>query len=401
MKNIDMIWTNPGGDCMNEMNISFHSIHKEAILEYSKDGFNNIISINSIGVYTPKEYIGNNNYYHHSIVLSNLDSNTIYKYRIKTNNEISEIHSFKTSNDDYNFSFALIGDVHSVPGDDDKIKMIDTYVNKSNELSNGIDFVLGYGDMILNGINYSHWEEWNKCNVLKHYMYAPITGNKEYYDEDGHRTTNLWFTSMFNCPKNGVIGLESTYYFIYNHVLFIALDCVSHEGKEMEGEYCLLESQQKWFEEVMEENIGKYEYSIVFRHYPFFSTKEADTDGAHKVWGKYEEWAPLFDKYDIDLEINGDNHSYASSKRLYNDEVSNDYKKGTYYVTAPEIIANPFEMKLELATNHLMSKHQRGGSAGSMYTCVNKKELTLYLLGSDNNGEIKVFDSIVIRNKNK
>lgn len=43
-------------------------------------------------------------------------------------------------------------------------------------------------------------------------------------------------------------------------------------------------------------------------------------------------WVPIFDRFGVQAVFENHSHIYKKSKRLYNDEVSEDSSKGTYYL---------------------------------------------------------------------
>ena len=87
-----------------------------------------------------------------------------------------------------------------------------------------------------------------------------------------------------------------------------------------------VEKAQKWFEEVVTRNPAQY--IVVAQHYQWFN----GASGSFNNSTGYGRWKELFDKYNVDLAISGNNHIYVRSKPLYQDKVSTDYRYGTTYI---------------------------------------------------------------------
>jgi purple acid phosphatase-like protein/calcineurin-like phosphoesterase family protein len=146
--------------------------------------------------------------------------------------------------------------------------------------------------------------------------------------------------ARWSFPDNGPHGSVAVYSFIYGNVGVIALDTndISFELDVNRG--YTGGRQTRWLNERLKFLRGEPDVDFVvvfFHHCAFSTTPNHASDGAVRSL-----WVPLFDKYDVDLVINGHNHIYERAdamkhgrprKTAIGDTVD-PAKDGTIYVTA-------------------------------------------------------------------
>lgn len=104
----------------------------------------------------------------------------------------------------------------------------------------------------------------------------------------------------FTLPLNGAPGLEeSTYYIDIQGVRIIGLNSPAALGSPQ-----ALQAQTEWLRAVLEENPSKW--TVATFHHPIFSSSEGRDNPATR-----EAWKPLFDEYNVDLVLQGHDHTYA------------------------------------------------------------------------------------------
>ncbi len=333
-----MIVANPGEDSSIEMNIGWHTDLKntESYVIYTTkddtdwseqikvkgtykkvDVFNGISSKDPNGKDIKEDAI----FLDYNVTLTNLIPNTEYMYKVGQN-ILSEPQYFKTAGSN-NFSFAWISDFHAydpLPARlNNAMKMLETL----DKYNNGFDFVFSTGDEIAWGGSYSHWIDIFEQKYHKNYMWASVIGNHDYMDRTSTKSSNEFFKTVYSYPTNGYEGEEGVcYYFKYSNVLFITMN------NETQKNAAAIKKAQDWFEDVVTKNPSQY--IVVAQHYQWF---EGITGKFNESSG-YGRWKELFDKYQVDLAMAGNNHIYVRSKLLYQDKVSKDYNYGTTYIQA-------------------------------------------------------------------
>jgi hypothetical protein len=169
--------------------------------------------------------------------------------------------------------------------------------------------------------------------------WMPTLGNHDMealYSPDGYGGQR----ARWDFPDNGPAKATGAYSFIYGNVGVIALDSndVCYEISANHG--YTHGTQTKWLAKRLAflRVQPDVDFVVVFHHHCAFSTTvEHASEG-----GVRQHWVPLFDKYHVDLVINGHNHIYERAdtmrdgrarKTPVGDTVLPD-KHGTTYVTA-------------------------------------------------------------------
>jgi hypothetical protein len=146
--------------------------------------------------------------------------------------------------------------------------------------------------------------------------------------------------ARWDFPDNGPAGATGAYSFVYGNVGVIALDSndVSYEIPANRG--YTGGAQTKWLAQRLKSLRAQpdVDFVVVFHHHCAYSTtiNHASEGGVRSLW------VPLFDKYRVDLVINGHNHVYERADTMragrvrttpIGDTVHPD-SDGTTYVTA-------------------------------------------------------------------
>ncbi len=255
--------------------------------------------------------------YHHSAIIKELFPNTLYIYRVGSDDEWSEWNQFRTA-DDHNapFEFVFFGD----PQEGIK-EYVPRIFRKGFSVAPDARFWLFTGDLIPIPEKDKYWHEWFLAGGFVFSMVPSIMtpGSHEYYYRKADRTKVHEFTRFWNAhftlPENGVAGLgERSYYVDYQGVRIIMLD-----GQSKRDE------QSGWMDNLLKNNPNKWTIAAV--HQPVFSMgRDRDEKDTH------DAFMYIFDKYGVDLVLTGHDHVYARSHKLFNGEVVGNDDYGTVYV---------------------------------------------------------------------
>lgn len=266
--------------------------------------------------YSTKINLDNTTYYTHRVVLDDLLYDTLYQYSINDKNDFK--YSFKTNKDSKDdkiepFTFLAFSDNQSL--DKDYKKYIGYSLNNSLTGFSEISFIAFLGDMIdvSNRSQWNHFFDATKDN-MPNYTIAPLIGNHE---------NARGGTSLFNSN----FTLNDTYYsFVYENALFISLNT--------DGD---IEKQIKFIEDEVSKN--NKQWNIVFMHKGIYGgTHSKDTD----VTELREKLTPVFDANNIDLVLQGHDHTYQrmnfmkDKKIVTNKNIDETYvnPKGTLYIVS-------------------------------------------------------------------
>lgn len=241
---------------------------------------------------------------YHSVNFTGLLPNTQYAYRIGDKKLWSEWFHFKTAGGGREaFSFLYFGDAQN-----DLKSRWSRVVRGAYSKMPDADFLLHAGDLI-NRANSDHeWGEWFYSGGWIFGMMPSIAtpGNHEYgRNSEGSRDLSAHWRPTFALPSNGPAGLEETvYYFDYHNARIISLNSqafLSYEDKRKD--------QLEWLEKVLSEN--KKKWTILTMHHPVYSSAAGRDNEELK-----ELLVPLFEKYKVDLVLQGHDHTYGRGGNL-------------------------------------------------------------------------------------
>jgi acid phosphatase type 7 len=274
----------------------------------------------------------------HSVTFNDLVPNTLYAYRVGDGNVWSEWNQFKTAHEEeHPFKFVYFGDSQN------RIKEYCSRIFRAAYTkAPDASFWHIAGDIVNRGGSDTEWgelyEAFGWVSRITPLMLLP--GNHEYIktkvgEKQVRVLTSLW-RPQFTMPENGPDGLEETVYYVdYQGTRFVMLN-----GNEK------LDEQATWLNEILAQNPNQWTIAAI--HQPFYSMTER-RDNPHLR----ERFVPLFDKYGVDLVLQGHDHSYGRTHKLLDNEVVSEEKKGTVYVVS---VSGPKQYTPNPKFAHLMAK---------------------------------------------
>ncbi len=257
--------------------------------------------------------------HYHTVTFTNLNPETLYAYRVGDGEIWSEwFHAKTASANPESFSFIYFGDAQNGIQSHWSRNIRAAYAEDPNVL-----FVLHAGDLVNRAHRNVEWGEWFYAGSFIHSMLPSIAipGNHEYsrFQAGGERQLSLHWRPQFALPENGPDGLEETVYYIdIQGVRFVGLN--SNRDHEI---------QATWLEQVLADNPN--DWTIVTHHHPIYSSS-GDRDNPHLR----ELWKPLYDQYQVDLVLQGHDHSYARGRdiNVADGVTAVDANAGTVYVNS-------------------------------------------------------------------
>ena len=270
---------------------------------------------------------------YHSVVFENLKPNTLYAYRVGFAENWSEWIHFKTANDTYSpTQFVYFGDAQN-----DILNHWSRVIRMAYKTAPDASFVIHAGDLVDSAHKDNEWAQWFKAGGFIHSQWTaiPVVGNHEFQRFDGYEGTlprrlSIQWRPQFTLPvlENLDEKLHETVYSVeYQDILVLVLNSTGQ-----------LEEQTEYIREKLTNSDAKWK--IVTNHHSVFSPAEGrDFEYARKVW------KPLFEKYGVDLVLNGHDHTYARGHtpvKSQNVNESGIFK--TLYVTS---VSGPKQYKLD------------------------------------------------------
>jgi 3',5'-cyclic AMP phosphodiesterase CpdA len=261
--------------------------------------------------------------HYHSVNFSELEPATKYAYRVGDGVNWTEWFQFLTASDKpAPFSFIYFGDAQN-----DVRAQWSRVIREAHSDAPKARFIVHAGDLINSGNRDAEWGEWFGAGGWLNAMVPsfPTPGNHEYpritKDEDPRELSRHW-RPQFTLPENGPKGLEETVYWIdYQGTRIVCLNSNEQRDRQVE-----------WVDRILSDNPNTW--TIVTFHHPVFSTARGrDNPEVRKLW------KPLFDKYKVDLVLQGHDHSYARFVQDVEENVSSGVNiqsqgTGTVYVVS-------------------------------------------------------------------
>lgn len=294
--------------------------------------------------------------HYHAAHLSDLEPSTKYVYRVGDGvNWSAWIHFTTASKDPEPFSFVYFGDAQN------NIKAHWSRVFRQAVLdAPHTRFMLHAGDLVNRGNRDAEWGEWHQAGGWANGMIPTIAvpGNHEYditrtvtLPESGDEQKNLprslssrW-QARFEFPQNGPKEFseslsETVYYVDYQGVRIVALNSMED-----------FDVQASWLNEVLADN--SQTWTIVTHHHPVFSAAEGRDNPELRA-----AWQPIYDKFGVDLVLQGHDHTYGRSGLSHYENVATGVtarseESGTVYVVSvsgPKMYdaqSGPFERMAE------------------------------------------------------
>lgn len=292
---ITVIWqtdTSTAGDIVVYDTVSRDSV--SVLYRYSAEGYH----------YT---YNGASGFIH-AVELANLKPDSEYFFLCGGPGNYSVERSFKTApNNTSDFQFVIGGDSRTNPEARTMISQTLRYTNAS--------FVLHSGDMVEYGGTQSQWDAWFTDvhdNWISNDSYTlpifPCLGNHE------ANATNYY--AQFALPNN-----EQWYFYDWGPHLRIFVLNSAASLSQISGD------QVTWLERVLYETPNNRWKIVMFHRNIYFSGSHANASDL------MYSWVPLFDKYHVDIVIQGHSHHYHRTQPMYNHTVVSSYEDGTLYLT--------------------------------------------------------------------
>ena len=252
----------------------------------------------------------------HKVEVTGLEPGTLYTYRVGSGieGEWSASAEFTTAEEDIdNVTFINVADSQGETAAD--FKLWGKTLNKAFQTFPEAEFIVHNGDLTEDPENSAGWDQFfgNVQDLVSEIPLMPVTGNHDEVDDDA-----TYYTSHFNLPDNGAKGsiAGTNYSFDYGPVHVAVLNTESN-----------LKKQTQWLEEDLSNTDAKWK--IVAMHRPVYGGN---------TYKKIEDWAEIFDEYEVDLVLQGHNHEYSRSFPLRDGEIVGDGEtpvgatKGTVYV---------------------------------------------------------------------
>lgn len=269
--------------------------------------------------------------HYHSVVFEGLEPDKLYAYRVGDGDEHwSEWIQFRTAKTGYSpTQFVYFGDAQN-----DVLSHWSRVIRMAYQTAPDASFVVHAGDLINLAHRDYEWAQWFKAGGFIHSQWTaiPVVGNHEFMPVSRLKPKKLsiQWRPQFTLPVEEDLDsdLHETVYTVdYQDVRIIVLN--SNEK---------LKQQTNYVKEQLKNSTAKW--NIITCHHSVFSPAK----GRNFQFAR-DHWKPIFDKYSVDLVLNGHDHTYARGHvpvRNADEDKSGDL--GTVYVTS---VSGPKQYELD------------------------------------------------------
>jgi 3',5'-cyclic AMP phosphodiesterase CpdA len=255
---------------------------------------------------------------HYRADFRGLEPNTRYCYRVGDGESWSEWSFFRTASAKPDaFRFIYIGDAQN------SIRSLWSRAIRSALLTApDARFVVHAGDLLAEGYDDRLWGEWSDALgfIGATIPSFPVPGNHDLHRPPGRPDSKFVFSvsplwhSHFALPTNGPDIPEmpgQSYYVDYQGVRMVALDVnvFANEDFEAAAKQRVREKQLAWLNQVLGNNSNRW--TIVVQHQTIYAVAKGREYAEMRA-----ALAPLYEKYGVDLVLQGHDHSYARSHKV-------------------------------------------------------------------------------------
>lgn len=290
---------------------------------------------------------------HHRVTFSELQPDTLYAYRVKGGDTWSEWHQFRTPQAEFAPYTALyFGDAQNAV-----LSHYARTVREAFRATPHAKVMLYAGDLVNSreDIHDNEWGEWFQALswIGSTVTQIPSSGNHEFSSDDDNPIRHLLphWAAQFELPNNGPEGLQDTvYYTDYQGVRYIALD--STEALQSPEN---AEQQAEWLEQVLSDN--PQQWTVIFHHHPMHSVSKGRDNPPLR-----EFWQPVYEAYNVDLVLQGHDHTYGRDATAHQGKTAND--GGPVYAVS---VAGP---KQYLVSDHARATMDRVGEDTQLFQVI-------------------------------
>jgi uncharacterized protein (TIGR03382 family) len=252
----------------------------------------------------------------HAVVLTGLKPGTEYTYVVDACGKVTPARRFRTAPvpGTRSVHFTAVGDFGT--GGTDQKEVAAAMLQARPEL------FVALGDNA-----YSSGTE----SELQNNLFAPMAallsevplfaslGNHEYVTNQGQPyLDNLYL------PSNNPANSERYYSFDWGHVHFVALDSNCAIGLAS-ADRCALAAQKAWLEKDLAATTQPWK--VIFFHHPPWSSGDHGSQLSMR-----RNFAPIFEKYGVDLVLTGHDHNYERTKPMKGDAIASSSQRGVPYL---------------------------------------------------------------------
>ncbi len=311
----------------SEMNVSWYSATESSPIVLVSESYA-LKNAKEFTGYSVKTYNGD---YSNKVTITGLEAGKTYFYKCISGDFESNVYSFKTDDNENEFSAIYMTDIHITEETDDETRLFETSKKFDKILSEAVtkhnpSILLSAGDQASSGLE-SEYKGLASAVALKSVPIAASIGNHDRKGVD-YKT----FTNLPNENEKAAVSsyVGENYWFVKGDVLFLVMDSNCGSGTD----------HRKFVKNALKEN-PNVKWKIMMAHHDMYSGRIPHRESENQLIRML--WAPIADEFGIDLVLLGHSHYYTVSNVLYNNKSVDVYKpemkdvEGTIYMVSGSI----------------------------------------------------------------
>lgn len=263
----------------------------------------------------------NGKYYSNKVTVTGLKENTTYYYSVMKNGDWTKPEEYQTKSFS-DFSFLYVGDPqigayvdtnkNQPVADERDAESWNTILNNA-VAKHDVSFMVSAGDQVNTGSSERQYSGYLGADALRSLPVATTIGNHDH--DDANYSYHFNNPNTFNNVNDDYIPMAYTegasaagtdYYYTYGEVLFIVLDtnnynCATHENV---------------IRKAISDNPDA-KWRVVTFHQDIYGAARNHSDSDGMILRT--QLTPIIDKYDIDVVLQGHDHTYSRTYQLTGD----------------------------------------------------------------------------------
>jgi 3',5'-cyclic AMP phosphodiesterase CpdA len=292
---------------------------------------------------------------HYAARFEGLDPDTAYCYRVGDGQVWSEWNVFHTASaKPAPFRFLYVGD------EQNSIKSLwSRSIRRAYAAAPDARFLVHAGDLVAEGYDDSLWGEWADALsfISATVPSIPVPGNHDLHRPAGAPDVKTSLAAAwpwrrhFVLPSNGpdLDDMPGQSYFLdYQGVRFVALDvnAFAEEGYDAAARKRVTDKEVEWVAKVLSDNPNRW--TIVVQHQGIYAIAQGREYAAMRA-----ALAPLYEKYHVDLVLQGHDHVYARTHKIARDRIVDPAAPGVIYAIS---VSGPKMYKTQKVNSQYMAK---------------------------------------------
>lgn len=254
--------------------------------------------------------------YNRHAVVSGLQENTQYSYRVGAADNWSSTYSFTTQSFEGDFDFLFFGDPQIGASGNvakDGAGWADT-LNVALTANPNTELLVSGGDQVETANTEPQWDAFLAPDQLRQYPWAATIGNHDVggkaYEQHFYTPNTDYSDAYYAKAAQKSTTSGGDYWYIYKDVLFIDLNSNSYNSATGGGDA----AHVQYVTDVVNQHGAAAKYTVLVYHHSIYSAASHAKDSDNKV--RRVDFPTTFSNLGVDLVLQGHDHVYTRSYEI-------------------------------------------------------------------------------------